>query len=463
MTGSVMAVGGQSGRLSDRDRTAARRWLDGVDRAAWQRFFLALLGLTLALFLALYATGLSQTGQYRLAAVVAAVSLLITAVVAVRVVPGLARRTALQYWMAKVKYEFTPEGAVYLAMIAVITVAALNTGNNLLFIILSCMLAGILASGVLSRIVLEGLELDLSLPDHIFAEQAVLARLRLVNRKRFFSTFSVTISGRANFRHRRTSRPAALTPTILNQDVYISFLPRRSSTNPNVMLKFPKRGNYSQDSFRVSTRFPFGFIRKTRSIHCGRALLVLPSVQPTKKFFEILPQLGGRLDSYLKGHSHDLYSLRDYQQSDSARHVDWKATARVGQLKVREFTRDDERRLRLVFDPWVPNSHPETLESFEKAVTLCACLAWYYYETGSTISFATKGFETPMSPADQLLYPILERLALIEPAPAPASSLDHLLSDSKTQTECFKVIVTHQAPIPSGRWNSAYFVFMDSQ
>jgi uncharacterized protein (DUF58 family) len=459
-----MAAEAQSGRLLGSSRRAARGWFAGVDRAAWRRFFLALLGLTLALFLALYATGLSQSGQYMPAAVVAAFSLLLTALVAVRVVPGLARRTALQYWMAKVDYEFTREGAVYLAMIAVIAVAALNTGNNLLFIILSCLLAGILASGVLSGIVLQGLELDLSLPEHLFAGQAVFVRLRLENQKQFFPTFSVTVSGRANFRSRRTRRPQAAAPTILNQDVYIPYLPRRSSTTPDVMLKFPKRGNYSQDSFRVSTRFPFGFIRKTRSIPCGRAVLVLPSVQPAEKFFEVLPQLGSKLDSYLKGHSHDLYSIRDYQQSDSARHVDWKATARLGRLKVREFTREDEPRLRLVFDCWVPDSHPETLESFEKAVTLCACLAWYFYETDATISFATEGFETPMSPASQILYPILERLALIEPATAPAPSLDRLLSDSFAKPECFQVIVTHQpqAPLPAGRWNSAYFIFMDS-
>jgi uncharacterized protein (DUF58 family) len=459
-----MAVDPKSGRLLDGSRSAGRGWLAGVDRAAWRGFFLALLGLTLALFLALYATGLSQSGQYKPAAVVAAFSLLLAALVAVRVVPGLARRTALQHWMPRVEYKFTREGAVYLAMIVVITVAALNTGNNLLFIILSCLLAGILASGVMSRIVLQGLELELSLPDHLFAGQPVLARLRLENRKQFSPTFSVTVSGRADLRPKRGRRPLPTAPAILIQDVYVPYLPRRSSTSPDVMLTFPKRGNYSQESFRVSTRFPFGFIRKTRSIPCGREVLVLPSVQPTEKFFEVLPRLGAELDSYLKGHSHDLYAIRDYQQSDSARLVDWKATARVRQLKVREFTREDDRRLRLVFDPWVPDTNPETLESFEKTVTLCACLAWYFYETGATISFATDGFETPMSPAGQILYPILEKLALVVPVPAPAPSLDHLLPDSSMQTEYFQVIVTHQPheSVPASRRRAGYFVFMES-
>lgn len=454
----------KSGRFVNGPHAVARSWLPAIDRAAWRRFFVALLGLALALFLALYATGLSQSGQYKPAAVVAAFSLLLTALVALRVVPGLARRTALQHWMAGLEYKFTREGAVYLGMILVITAAALNTGNNLLFIILSCLLAGILASGVMSRIALQGLKLDLTLPDRVFAGQAVLARLRVENQKRFLPTFSVTVSGRADLRPKRRSQPRATPPAILNQDVYIPYLRRRSSANPDVMLTFPKRGRYTQGSFRVSTRFPFGFIRKTRTIPCGREVLVLPSVQPTEKFFEILPQLGSEQDSYLKGRSHDLYAIRNYQQSDSARHVDWKATAKAGKLKVREFTREDDRRLRLVFDPWVPDTREETVESFENSVTLCACLAWYFYETGATISFATTGFETLMSPAGQILYAALERLALIEPDPGPAVSLNRFLSDSSVQTECFQVIVTQQPEESiAAHWrHSTYFVLRGS-
>ncbi len=458
-----MSVEVQSGRLSGRTRSAGRGWLAGIDRAAWRRFFLALFALTLALFLALYATGLSQSGRYRQAAVVAAISLLLTVLVAVRIVPGLASRTALQYWMARVEYEFTREGVVFLAMIAVITVAALNTGNNLLFIILSCLLAAILASGMISRIALRGLEVDLALRERIFAGQSFLARLRLENRKQFFPTFSVTISGRATARKRRR-RPAVSTPSILNQDVYFPYLPRRSSASQDVTLTFPKRGSYSQASLRISTRFPFGFLRKTQTIPCTREVLVLPSVQPTQKFFEILPQLGNELDSYLKGRSHDLYAIRDYQQSDSARHVDWKATARVRQLKVREFTREDERRLRLVFDPRIPDTQPETLERFEKAVTLCACLAWHFYETGATVSFATAGFETPMAPAGQVLYAILEKLALIEPTVTDDYSPGRLFEDPSRAAQSFQVVLTGQPreSIPPGLQRSAYFVFMDS-
>jgi len=459
-----MAIDAQSGNLLQGFRPAARQWLAGVDRAAWRRFFLAILGLALALFLALYATALRESGQYRWAGAVAAFSLLLAALVAIRVVPYLARRSALQRWMAKVEYDFTREGAVYLAMIAVITVAALNTGNNLLFIILSCQLAAILASGVLSRIVLQGLELELALPDPVFAEQPVVARLRLANLKPLSPTFSVTISGQTASHRRGGKHAPPSIPAILTQAVYIPYIPRRLSVVQDVNLTFPRRGRYSQQGLRISTRFPFGFLRKTQSIACGREVLVLPNVRPTKKFFDVLPLIGNELDSYLKGRSHDLYAIRDYQESDSVRHVDWKASARVLKLKVREFTREDERRLDLVFDPRVPDARPQTLERFEKAVTLCACLAWHLHEIGATMRFITGGFETPMSPASEVLYPVLEKLALIEPRVTGALPLDRLFADTSGPAQTFQIVLTllPRESFSAGQQRSSYFIFMDS-
>lgn len=459
-----MSVGARSGKRWIEVRSAATRAIAGIDRAAWRRFILALFALILALFLALYATALSQSGQYKGAAAMAVFSLLLTALVAVRVVPGLARRTALRHWMTRVEYKLTRQGVVYLAMISVITVAALNTGNNLLFIILSCLLAGILASGAMSRIVLQGLELDLSLPEHVFAERPVTARIRLQNRKEFLPTFSVIVSGQRASRRRPGIPKSPPRPVILTQDVYVPYLPRRSSVQQDVKLVFARRGSYSQESLRISTRFPFRFVRKTRNVACGREVLVLPNVQPGRKFLELLPLIGSELDSYLKGRSHDLYAIRDYQQSDSARYVDWKATARVQQLKVREFTREDERRVRLVFDRRVTATDAKTLEQFEKAVNFCACLTWHLYETGATMSFVTGDFETPISLAGQILYPVLEKLALIEPAPAQGPSPAYLFERSREQEQSFQIVLTHQPveSFPAEQQCSTYFVPMDS-
>ena len=83
-------------------------------------------------------------------------------------------------------------------------------------------------------------------------------------------------------------------------------------------------------------------------------IVAYPVVEPTEQFLEVLPMVTGELESFVRGRGYDLYRIRDYMPEDSARHVDWKATARTGALKVREYSREDERRLRIIFDNPAP-------------------------------------------------------------------------------------------------------------
>src|SRR5579863_5602320 len=380
-----------------------------ADHGAWRRFLGALGGLALAFFLALYATSLREEGRYAAAGALAAVSLLLAGVVAATVVPYLARRTALRRWMVKIEYEFTRQGLVYLLVIAAVAVAALNTGNNLLFIILACLLAGIVASGILSRLVLSDVGLELALPEHIFAAQPVEARLALQNRKRWFPSFSIAaLTPNPPKPKRGGTGASAVEPkhrgAILDRPVYFPFIPRRARVTERVELRFPRRGLYRQEGFRISTRFPFGLLRKSRRAEAAHEIIVLPDVRPAAQLYEILPAIAGEIESYLKGRGHDLYAIRDYQETDTARHVDWKATAKAQQLKVREFTREDDRRVVLAFDARLRHAGPEALEQFEKAVTLAACLAWHFAESSVEVEFLTQGLERPLT-ADPTVYP----------------------------------------------------------
>jgi uncharacterized protein (DUF58 family) len=392
----------------------------------------------------------------------ATISLLLTGIVAVKVVPYLARRTALERWLVKMEYEFTREGVIYLLIIGLIAIAALNTGNNLLFIILASLLAAILVSGILSQIVLSQLELDFVLPDHIFAEQPMVSRLAVSNLKWVFPSFSVTVSAREAKKKKR-KKSAALRPRqILDAPVYVPYIPHRSSVTQHVEITFPRRGRYTQEGFRVSSKFPFGFLRKSHEVPTKQEILVLPNIQPTEEFYEALPLIGGEIESFYKGRGNDLYSIRDYQEGDSARHVDWKATAKAQAVKVREFTREDERRLLLVFDTRLPRADSSLEAKFEKAVTFCACLAWHFYEIDAQMQFLTDGFETPMAPSQEIIYPVLEALALIEPI--LGVSTPSVLSAIASAPRAFNIIITAQprGSIPTSLWTSSYLVFIDS-
>jgi uncharacterized protein (DUF58 family) len=455
-----------------------REQFERIDRPGWRHFFLAVLGLAVSLCLALYATALHDAGRYELAAAIAALSLLLAGVIGAKAVPYLARRTALERWILKIEYELTREGGIYLGIIVTVTVAALNTGNNLLFLILACLLAGILVSGVVSHIGLTGLQLELELPEHIFAGLPTTLRLTLRNLKWAFPSFSISAADRsavknlkeADGRERASSHK---TGRILPCQLYIPYLGRRSSASAQVDVTFPHRGRYAQDGFSVSTGFPFGLLRKSCEVPLRREVLVLPNIQPTEEFYEILPLLSGEVESPHKGRGHDLYAIRDYQQTDTARHVDWKATAKLQQLKVREFTREDERRVALVFDTRLPAVDGQLLARFEKAVTFCACLAWHFYEISAQLRFVSENLETPMTSAGDIVYPVLESLALVQPVFASGSSASPVASSASSRDilarlpsvqGAFNIILTFlpRGSIPTSLWSSSYVVFGDA-
>src|ERR1700685_1519900 len=131
--------------------------LRSVSTEAWRRFFIAIAGLVLAFGAALYSTVFRQDGNELGTAITASLALLIAGAVALYTVPYLAKRVALESVKEAFDYDLTREGIVYLASAMVIGIAALNTGNNLLYIILSAMLAAVLVSGVASWAVLRGL------------------------------------------------------------------------------------------------------------------------------------------------------------------------------------------------------------------------------------------------------------------------------------------------------------------
>jgi len=135
--------------------------------------------------------------------------------------------------------------------------------------------------------------------------------------------------------------------------------------------------------------FPFGLLVKRRSVDVAHELVVYPAVDATAELAQILPAIASDLSSLHAGQGQDLLRIRPYETGDSARHVDWKATAKSGALKVREFARDEQVRLRIVFDN--PAAGQVSAESYERGVRLAASLAWYFAHVSEMVSFVAPG------------------------------------------------------------------------
>jgi uncharacterized protein (DUF58 family) len=450
------------GRISSSRSTSNDKNVDEVadkaDAAGWRSFLIAMFALALAFGLAIYSGAAAQTGARWVAGITALSALILAGWVAITIVPALARRSTLRWLTYHVSYRLTREGIVYLAGIFIVSLAALNTGNNLLFLVLGCMLAGIVLSGILSRITLAGVELDLELPEHVFAGEPAPAIVELTNLKRMFPSFALRVMGQK------------MGDALLDRPVYFPYLPRGQAVQNRVELLFPKRGVYRQESLALRSRFPFGFLEKTRKLPARAEISVYPSIEPTDTFYEILPLLSGELESYQRGRGHDLYAIREFVSTDGARFVDWKASAKSGSMKVKEFAREDERRVLIAFDPFVVASNEPGAESdpvraaetFERAVSFCACLAWHFRELESVIGFRTAGGEVSLGPAADNIYDVLQQLAAIQPQAAEPGH--DFLNELARETQVFKIVLTSQprGSFPTALWNSAYMVFFDS-
>ena len=407
------------------------------------------------MILALYSGAAAQLGNVGLASASALSALVVAAWVGITLVPVLAKRTPLRWIGYRMEYRITRQGWIYVLGIIMVALAALNTGNNLLFLILASLIASILMSGILSSITLAGVGLRLQLPEHIFAGQRVRGLVELQNEKLTLPSFSLRVEA--------AKAKKSATTALLETPVYFPYVPRQEAVSQSVPLLFPKRGVYLQEAFRIVTRFPFGFLQKARRLDLPKEALVYPSIEASDEFLEIRPGLLGAMESLSKGRGQDLYALRDYLPNDSARLVHWKASARSGSLMVREFAREDDSNVLLVFDPYseaaTPSSMKADCERFERAVNLCAAIAWDFRERNMALEFRSVNAEIALAPAAENIFSVLRHLALIQPM-TPVTDPEYL-QDLAADPDAFKIVVTSRprGSMPANLWHAAYIVF----
>ncbi len=248
-------------------------------------------------------------------------------------------------------------GVLFLAALALTGAGAFYSGNNLVFLVFAAMMALLLVSGFISRLVLSGLELELLLPEHVSARMPAAARVRIRNLKWMTPSFSIELAG-----------------AILTNPVYFPMISGRSAIEVPVVVVFPERGRHGENLFSISTKFPFGFLRKSTRVTLRRETIVYPAIEARARREGLLDSIAGEVETQRRGDGRDFYRIRPYEPQESARHVDWKSTAHAGGLQVREFTRDEPGTVEVVFDARVK---PGVLrQRFEDLVEDCAFVVW---------------------------------------------------------------------------------------
>ncbi|HEV2912413.1 MAG TPA: DUF58 domain-containing protein [Pyrinomonadaceae bacterium] len=444
---------------------------------AWRNAILGTLLVLAGLGTALVTMLARRAEDPGLASAAAIASLVIVLLIFILVLPPLARSAREEVARFDFPLEVTAGGAIFLGILAIVAFAAWNTGNNLLFLVFSVLASTLFVAWAAARASLRDIVVSARFPDHIFAGEPAPVIVTLQNKKRFLPSFSILVEARGPVNKGELNRRGKTARLRYSKRAlaYFVYVPHRAGAEQRVEQTFARRGHVLITGFELSTRFPFAFFRRRRRLRARDVdIIVYPKPEPASDELHLLPMNAGRLASLRRGAGHDLLSLRDYQPQDDLRHMDWKATARVRRLIVREFTAEDERRITIALDTRTSGEADAGFaERFERGVTLAASLAAHFIDERAEVRLVLGSEAGRYSVGREHLYDCLRRLALVTPhsekAEANDASMGAGASDDSDHDATvavadgnYCILLTTAAPgsIPSNVWRTSHVIYL---
>jgi uncharacterized protein (DUF58 family) len=148
------------------------------------------------------------------------------------------------------------------------------------------------------------------------------------------------------------------------------------------------RGRHHLGPLGVQVQDPFGLANRNAVLEGTADLVVLPAVHPLSSNRRPSAGVGseGEQAQLIALHGEDDVTIREYRDGDDLRRIHWPATARTGDLMVRQEDRPAQRRAVVLIDPR-PSAHGGSgaSSSFEWAVTAAASVAVHLCDSGYAV------------------------------------------------------------------------------
>jgi uncharacterized protein (DUF58 family) len=320
--------------------------------------------------------------------------------------------STLRYFATRRSIRLTSEGIRFLLFTIGIGVAAVNTGNNLFYLLLAMMLSVVVISGLLSEQCVRRLGFHRHVPDLIMANQPTTVTLSVTNHSRWLPSFSLQLFDVAHGHN-------------LDRGLFVAHLGAQRSALLSYPVLATARGRLRLDGIRAETLFPFGLFLKRALYQITAEIPVSPPIRPLSfRFVEELVSEGQGLSLPRRGHGTQLYNLRLYRPGDDSRAIHWMTTARTSNLIVRETEAEDQRRITIALSTLAPEDQ-EPL--FERSVTLVASLLWHLSQKSYPLRLIVHAEDSGMGSGSDHLVTMLRLLALCE---RRAETSGHAFADS---------------------------------
>lgn len=309
----------------------------------------------------------------------------------------------LQTWFRRLSLHraigLTAEGTRFLLLTLAVGVAAVNTGNNLFYLLLAMMLSLIVLSGLLSEQCVRRLEFHRHIPDYLVANEPATVALWIANRKSRLPSLSLRLFD-------------VMAGQDLDRGMHLAHLAPESSMLRSYPLLVRRRGRYRFDGVRVVTQFPFGLFHKKAFYSCEAGIIVCPNRIPLPPMrLHELSALGHNQELARRGQGNSLYNLREFRPGDDSRAIHWMTTARTSKLMLKETEAENQRLVTLAISTIAPD---EEDDSFERTLSIAASLLDLFLKGGYRVRLLLGGRqELPAGGTEESLH-LLHALALCE-------------------------------------------------
>ena len=300
--------------------------------------------------------------------------------------------------------KITREGKRFILAAVLIGVAAVNTGNNLIYLIFSLMLSFILLAIALLRTNLSGMSLEVLINHPVFAGERSHALFIIRNRKQRIPAYSIHITA-----------PGVSSP------VYCTFVPPKGFVEEEVKITFSKRGMYSFGDFFIRSGFPFILFEKSVVVKVSGEALVYPALIDVDKVISDISGREGPGTGRVLGISEEIHAIREFRYGDDWRNIHWKATAKASSLMVKEYAMTEIRKVTLIIDNLLPAGGVD----FEKTLSLAGSLAHYFIGAGYFVRVFSCKKVVPFGAGDEHLFKTLDVLALMQEEDALDCPMSH--------------------------------------
>lgn len=210
------------------------------------------------------------------------------------------------------------------------------------------------------------------------------------------------------------------------------------------------RGVHRVGPLRVRVRDPFGLTLRTAAVSGHAEVVVLPRVVPLSAGRSLGSGIGteGTIPHMVALHGEDDQTIREYRDGDDLRRIHWPATARTGDLMVRQEDRPAKRRAVVLLDSR-RGGHAGSgrAGSFEWSVTMAASVVGHLVDSAYAVHLvvADPGADRGTR-HDDTLPGALDSLARVELADDDATRA--VLHDASALTGQGGLVVYVGGPLP---------------